>query len=195
MPESLINTPPPPPPPPHTHTHTHTHPPPTTHHPPHTPTPTPVAGALFSKWSCIVTSFINDRYYNPSFHYKYRVTICLFKTTRRELQIAQCISRIFLLLHVWCVVVYNWNFGPINFALVMARLRNKVTPVWGDFMFSVRFRRRVRVRRRRRNDFCFSRQNHLSFTLDIWDKESIGLEKCTGWPFGDLDPRSRLWHW
>ena len=43
-------------------------------------------------------------------------------------------------------------------------------------MFSVRFRRRVRRRRhRRRNDFCFSRQNRLSFTLDIWDKESIGL--------------------
>ena len=39
----------------------------------------------------------------------------------------------------------------------------QVTPVWGDFMFSVRFRRRVRVRvRRRRNDFCFSRQNGLS---------------------------------
>ena len=48
-------------------------------------------------------------------------------------------------------------------------------------MFSVRFRRRIRVRvRRRRNDFCFSRQNRLSFTLDIWDKESIGLGKCTG---------------
>ena len=44
-------------------------------------------------------------------------------------------------------------------------------------------------------DFCFSRQNCLSFTLYIWDKESIGLGKCTGWPFGDLDPRSRLWHW
>ena len=26
-------------------------------------------------------------------------------------------------------------------------------------------------------------------------KESIGLGKCTGWPFCDLDPRSRLWHW
>ena len=63
-------------------------------------------------------------------------------------------------------------------------------------MFSVRFRRRVRRRgRRRRNDFCFSRQNRLSFTVDIWDKESIGLGKRTGWPFGDLDPRSRLWHW
>ena len=54
-------------------------------------------------------------------------------------------------------------------------------------MFSVRFRRRVRVRVGRRNDFCFSRQNRLSFTLDIWDKEIIGLYKCTGWPFGDLD--------
>ena len=32
-----------------------------------------------------------------------------------------------------------------------------VTPVWGDFMFSVRFRRR-----RRRKDFCFSRQNRLN---------------------------------
>ena len=54
-------------------------------------------------------------------------------------------------------------------------------------MFSVRFRRRVRarVRRRRRNDCCFSRQNRLNFTLDIWDKESIGLGKCTGWPFCD----------
>ena len=43
-------------------------------------------------------------------------------------------------------------------------------------MFSVRFRRRVRVHRRRcrrRNDFCFSRQNRLSKTLDIWDKESM----------------------
>ena len=50
-------------------------------------------------------------------------------------------------------------------------------------MFSVRFRRRVRVRRRRRrNDFCFSRQNRLSYTLDIWDTESIGLGKCSVWP-------------
>ena len=40
-------------------------------------------------------------------------------------------------------------------------------------MFLVRFRRR-------RNDFCFSRQNRLSYTLYIWDKESIGLGKCTG---------------
>ena len=30
-------------------------------------------------------------------------------------------------------------------------------PVWGDFMFSVRFRRV-----RRRNNFCLSRQNRLS---------------------------------
>ena len=30
---------------------------------------------------------------------------------------------------------------------------------------------------------------------DIWDKESIGLVKCTGWPLCDLDPRSQLWHW
>ena len=39
-------------------------------------------------------------------------------------------------------------------------------PVWDGFMFSVRFRRR-----RRRNDFCFSRQNRLSHILDIWDEE------------------------
>ena len=39
---------------------------------------------------------------------------------------------------------------------------HKVTPVWGDFMFSVRFRRRVRRRLRRLQDFCFSRQNRLS---------------------------------
>ena len=39
-------------------------------------------------------------------------------------------------------------------------------------MFSVRFRRRVRVcRRRHRNDFRISRQNRLSYTLDIWDKK------------------------
>ena len=43
-------------------------------------------------------------------------------------------------------------------------------------MFSVCFRR---CRRRCGNDFCLSRQNHLSY---IWDKESIGLGKCTGWP-------------
>ena len=47
-------------------------------------------------------------------------------------------------------------------------------------MFSFHFRRvrvrvHVRVCRRRRNDFCFSRQNHFSYILDIWDKESIGL--------------------
>ena len=47
-------------------------------------------------------------------------------------------------------------------------------------MFSVRFRHRVR-RRRRPNDFCFSRQNRLSFTLDIWDKESIGLSGKMYW--------------
>ena len=33
-----------------------------------------------------------------------------------------------------------------------------ITPVRGDFMISVRFRRRVRVPRRR-NEFCFSCQN------------------------------------
>ena len=38
-----------------------------------------------------------------------------------------------------------------------------VTPVWGDFMFSVRFRRNVRCRK----NFCLSRQNRLSLTLDI----------------------------
>ena len=56
------------------------------------------------------------------------------------------------------------------------------SPQSGVTMFSVRFRCRVRVhrRRRRRNDFCFSHQNRFSFTLDIWDKESIGLGKCTG---------------
>ena len=38
-----------------------------------------------------------------------------------------------------------------------------------------------------------SRQYRLSLTLDIW--ESIGLKKCAGEPFGDLEPRSRLRHW
>ena len=33
-------------------------------------------------------------------------------------------------------------------------------PIWGDFMFSVRFRRRARICRR--NDFCFSRQHRFS---------------------------------
>ena len=42
-------------------------------------------------------------------------------------------------------------------------------------MFSVCFR--VRRHGRRRNDFCCSRQNRLSFNLDIWDKDSIGLGK------------------
>ena len=40
------------------------------------------------------------------------------------------------------------------------RFSIQVAPVWGDFMFSVRFRCCVRVRRRK--DFCFSSQNHLS---------------------------------
>ena len=58
-----------------------------------------------------------------------------------------------------------------------------------DFMFSVRFchrvcRLRLRHRHCHRKDFCFSRKNHLS---EIWDKESIGLGKCTRWPFHDLD--------
>ena len=66
---------------------------------------------------------------------------------------------------------------------------NLVTPVWGDFMFSVRFRRV-----RRGNNFCLSGQNRLSLTLDIWHQEYMGLGKCTGWPYHDLDPRSRLWH-
>ena len=38
-----------------------------------------------------------------------------------------------------------------------------------------------------------SRQYRLSLTLDIW--ESIGLKKCAGEPFGDLEPRSWLRHW
>ena len=32
------------------------------------------------------------------------------------------------------------------------------------------------------NDFCFSCQNCLSSTLNSWEKESIGLRKCTWWP-------------
>ena len=60
-------------------------------------------------------------------------------------------------------------------------------------MFSVCFRRRRR-RRRHRNNFCFSRQNCWSWTLDIWHKEYMGLGKCTRWPFHDIDQRSRLWH-
>ena len=63
---------------------------------------------------------------------------------------------------------------------------------WGDFIFSVRFYRRVC---RRPNDFCFSSQKIFSQILDIWDKENVGLGKCTGWLFRDLDPRSRLWQW
>ena len=35
----------------------------------------------------------------------------------------------------------------------------------------------------------------FSKILDIWDKEYIGLGKCTGWPFHDFDPKSGLWHW
>ena len=52
-------------------------------------------------------------------------------------------------------------------------------------MFSVRFRVLVRVRHRRK-DFCFWHQNHLRLTLDIWDKGSVGLGKCSGWPFHNL---------
>ena len=40
-------------------------------------------------------------------------------------------------------------------------------------------------------DFCLPLENRL---CHIWDKEYIGLRKCTGWPFYDLDPRSQLWH-
>ena len=83
---------------------------------------------------------------------------------------------------------------PIRNAHGIDTIHHYVNPVWGDFRFSwVRFR--CRRCRRRCNDFCFSRQNLLSFTLDIWYKESIGLGKCTEWPFGDLVPRSQLWHW
>ena len=47
----------------------------------------------------------------------------------------------------------------------------------GDSMLSGRFHSRVRRCRRCRNDF--SRQNCLSYILDIWDKENLGLAKCT----------------
>ena len=33
-----------------------------------------------------------------------------------------------------------------------------------------------------------------SHVKTVW-AESIGLGKCTGWPFSDLEPRLRLWHW
>ena len=56
-------------------------------------------------------------------------------------------------------------------------------------MFSVRFRR---VRVRRRNNFCLSCENPLSYTSHIRHKEYMDLGKCTGWPFHDLDPRSWL---
>ena len=51
---------------------------------------------------------------------------------------------------------------------------------WGDF--------------RRCNNFCLSCQKRLRLTLDIWHKEYMGLGKCTGWPFHDLDSRSQLLH-
>ena len=64
------------------------------------------------------------------------------------------------------VITASQNWGLRNqyppFADFFILRIHEVTPVWGDFMFSVRFRHRVRVRvrrRRRRNDFCFSRQN------------------------------------
>ena len=49
--------------------------------------------------------------------------------------------------------------------------------------------------RRCARHFCLSCQNRLCQTLHIWDEEYMGLGKCAGWPFHDLDPRSRLWHW
>ena len=61
---------------------------------------------------------------------------------------------------------------------------DKVTPVWGS----------VHFRRVRRRVFCLSHQKRLNYILDIWGKEYKGVAKCTGWPFRDLDPRSRLWH-
>ena len=45
-----------------------------------------------------------------------------------------------------------------------------------------------------RNDFCFLHQNHFSWTLHIWEKENVGVGKCIGWPFNELDPRSHLWY-
>ena len=73
------------------------------------------------------------------------------------------------------------------------------SPQSGVTLFSahlrrIRPRRRPRRRRRCRNNFCLSRQNLLSLTLDIWHKKYMGLGECTGWPFHDLDSRSRLWH-
>ena len=60
-------------------------------------------------------------------------------------------------------------------------------------MFSVCFRHHLS---HHRNNFSFSHQNRLCLILNIWDtKESIGLGKCTAWPFHDLDPRSCMWHW
>ena len=65
----------------------------------------------------------------------------------------------------------------------------KVISVWGDFMFSVPFHHHVRVH-------CplLPLPQWLFLTLDIWDKEYIGLVKCTGWPFCDLDQSPWLWH-
>ena len=58
-------------------------------------------------------------------------------------------------------------------------------PLWPSIV-SLRFRR-VRHRRvRRNNNFCLSRQNRLSYILDIWDTEYIGLGQCSEWPFFDL---------
>ena len=44
-------------------------------------------------------------------------------------------------------------------------------------MFSVSFRRCRHRRPLRRNNFCFSRQNRFSLTLDIWGKQSVGPDK------------------
>ena len=74
-----------------------------------------------------------------------------------------------------CMIYANTNHISLMVVVVFALLvsspnkfhNNQVTPIWVDFMFSVRFRRL----RRHRNEFCFSRQRYLCFTLDIWNKE------------------------
>ena len=55
----------------------------------------------------------------------------------------------------------------------------KLPPIWDDFMFSIRFHRCLRLRLRRK-DFYLSLQNCLHYTLDMWDKESIGNGLCHG---------------
>ena len=84
--------------------------------------------------------------------------------------------------------IYKWLSGLTYHGLQYYL----VTPVWGDFMFSVR---PLPHPPPPPQWLLLLTSKPFELHLRYLGQRKYRSKKCTGWPFGDLNPRSRLWHW